>query len=144
VVVEGERASMHQLRHSTALRQLDDLEPAEIVPSQWSWAICRVEAQGRLRLPPAARAVLDVADGESTVVRAFVNRVALVLRREGNGAVLAVDGRGRLPLPVWLRHTAPGGLAVVGAQADPVCPVVVVGSTRILDGLGDVLVGEGR
>jgi hypothetical protein len=33
---------------------------------------------------------------------------------------------------------------VVGSDADRDDPVVVIASTRVLDGLGDVLVGEGR
>jgi hypothetical protein len=133
---------MHQLRHNTALRQLADLDHDDPGPSGWRWAICRIEAQGRLRLPAAARAALDATGGTSTRVRSISGGVALVLRLDGTGGgvTVTVDGRGRLRLPVWLRQAAPEGLVVVGTRDDPAG--VVVASTRVLDGLGELLVGE--
>jgi bifunctional DNA-binding transcriptional regulator/antitoxin component of YhaV-PrlF toxin-antitoxin module len=133
---------MHDARTSTALRQLADLG-RDPDPPRWHWAIARVEATGRLVLPAEARSALGATSGQPSAVRGGCNRVALVLRTDGAGAVIVVDRRGRLRLPVWLRRAAAGsGSLLVGTRHAR--PMVVIASTGVLDGLGDTLAGEPR
>ena len=125
-----------------ALRQLADLG-RDPDPPGWEWGIARVEATGRLVLPAEARAALGATTGRPSPVRGGCNRVALVLRSDGAGAVIAADRRGRLRLPVWLRRAAAGsGSLLVGTRLGR--PMVVIASTGVLDGLGDALAGEPR
>ncbi|MEY2402706.1 MAG: hypothetical protein QOD38_257 [Acidimicrobiaceae bacterium] len=131
---------MHDLRTSTALRQLADLghQPD---PPRWSWAIARLEPTGRLVLPREARVALDVRSRERNTVRGICHRVALVLQTGGAGAVMVVDGRSRLLVPTWLR-TGTAAAVIVGTRHD--VPIVVVAPTTTLDTLGDLLSGERR
>ena len=69
------------------------------------------------------------------------HRVAMVLQRDGGGAPMVVDGRGRLSVPAWLRQ-GPGASMVVGTRYD--APVVVVAPSTVLDRLGDLLAGSSR
>jgi len=130
---------MHDPRISTAMSQLADLARTE--PSPWAWAVAHVDPKGRVALPAEARLVLEVAQGRRTSVRGVCNRVALVVRAEGPGAAVAVDARGRLAVPVWLRRPPPAPV-VVGTQQDTA--VVVIAPTTVLEGLGDLLVGGPR
>ena len=128
---------MPNLRTSTALRQLPELgcDPPE---PRWRWAVVRVELTSRIVLPADAREVL----GTAVAVRGWCNRVALVITPDGPGAEVAIDGRGRLRLPTWLRdgeHAAGGVL--VGTRNDPAA--VVVAPTGVLDAVGNLLL-EGR
>jgi DNA-binding transcriptional regulator/RsmH inhibitor MraZ len=129
---------MPDVRTSAALRQLHDLGPGPDEP-RWRWAVVRVEPTGRIILPAAAREILGVGG----TVRGTCNRVASLLRPDGAGAEVAIDGRGRVRLPAWPR-TAAGvtGSVVVGSGPD--LALVVVAPTDVLDGLGDLLVGGRR
>jgi hypothetical protein len=131
---------MHDLRNSTALRQLSDLglDP-ELSP--WAWAIARLDPAGRFLLSVEARAVLAVRPGLQTRVRGVCHRVTLVLADGGAGAPMTVDGRGRLCVPAWLRR-GPTSSVLVGTNHTT--ELVMVAPTTVLDGLGDVLVGESR
>ena len=131
---------MHDPRNSTALRQLADLGHQPDRP-RWSWAIARLEPTGRLVLPVEARHALGVRAGHRTPLRGICQRVALVVRTDGSGALMAVDGRGRLLVPTWLRKGTAAAV-VVGTRHDE--PIVVVAPTAVLDALGDVLSGERR
>jgi hypothetical protein len=109
----------------------------------WRWWIVALQPPGRVTLPAAARHMLGAAAGGATV-RALWRDVALVVRLAGPGRSMAVDDRGRVVVPVWLRRAAaPSGTVLVGAWPGP-APVVVVAATGVLDGFGDDLVGEGR
>jgi bifunctional DNA-binding transcriptional regulator/antitoxin component of YhaV-PrlF toxin-antitoxin module len=131
---------MRDLRTSTALRQLNDLS-SDLESSPWAWAVARLDRAGRLLLPVEARAVLGVQSGLQTRVRGVCHRVVLVLSADGAGAALTVDSRGRLCVPAWLRRGAMSSLVVGTNHANE---LVVVAPTTVLDGLGDVLVGESR
>jgi hypothetical protein len=128
---------MHDPRISTALRQLADLgdDPA---PPRWSWAIAALERIGRVRLPAPAIQALGVSTGGEVWVRS--SRLALVLEAKGPGAKVAVDGRGRMFVPVWLRQAAePARQLLVGTPAAQ--GLVVVAAVGVLDGIGDLLAG---
>jgi len=131
---------MHHPRTSTALRQLTDLghEPD---PPRWAWAVARLDAKGRVLLPPAARSALGVRLGDRTAVVGRCHRVAMVLQHDGGGAPMVVDNRGRLGVPAWLRR-GPGASMVVGTRYD--APVVVLAPVATLDGLGDLLSGSSQ
>jgi bifunctional DNA-binding transcriptional regulator/antitoxin component of YhaV-PrlF toxin-antitoxin module len=125
---------MHDPRFGTALRQLTDLRHEPDL-SRWCWDIVRLERIGRICLPAEARAALRVPCGESAEVRGRSSRLALVLRMGHSGAPVTVDGRGRVFVPVWLRHAgAAAGVLLVGARLDPA--VVVVVPVGVLDGIG--------
>jgi hypothetical protein len=129
---------MHDPRITTALRQLHDL--ADDAPSsRWRWSIVGLERIGRIRLPAVARAVLDAAPGGH--LRGRSDRTALALRKDGSGAAVTMDGRGRVVVPMWLRRaSAEAGVLLVGACVDPA--VVVVVPVAVLDRIGDLLIGE--
>ncbi len=131
---------MHDLRNSTALRQLADLGP-DPGPSPWAWAVVRLDPKGRVVLPADARIALGAPPGRQTAVHDICHRVALVLSPDGAGAAMTVDSRGRLGLPAWLRR-GPCAAMVVGTRDD--LPVVVVVPASVLEGLGDILVGSSR
>jgi bifunctional DNA-binding transcriptional regulator/antitoxin component of YhaV-PrlF toxin-antitoxin module len=102
-----------------------------------------LQPPGRVTLPAAARQVLGAAGGGAKV-RGLWWDVALVVRPAGPGRSMAVDGRGRLVVPVWLRQAVdPSASVLVGVRA-AVAPIVVVAPTRVLDRLGEILAGEGR
>jgi hypothetical protein len=67
--------------------------------------------------------------------------VTLVLVATGAGAAMTVDGRARTCVPAWLRR---GPVASVLVGTNHATELVVVAPTTVLDGLGDVLVGESR
>jgi hypothetical protein len=127
-------------RIPTALHQLANLDHDELLP-RWSWAIVGLERIGRIRLPAPAIAALDVGSGGEVRMRS--NRLALVVGRDGTGAVATVDGRGRLYLPVWLRQAAADHSTVLVGTAIET-RLVVVASVDVLDGIGDRLAGGGR
>jgi len=88
---------MHGPRISTAFRQLADLGDVPAL-SRWSWAVVGLERIGRVRLPaPAIQTLGALAGG---LARARSTRLALVVGPEGPGATIAVDGRGRMFVPV--------------------------------------------
>jgi hypothetical protein len=110
-------------------------------PDRWSFAIVTLDGHGRLTLPAPARALLKppgwlrVATlGDAVVMRAGA----------GPGRVTHLDQRGRLSVPVWLRHAASPTstvLVVTGAGSDGE-PLVMLAAPRVLAGLADTLVGE--
>jgi hypothetical protein len=127
-------------RIPTALHQLADLE-GEQPPPRWSWAIVGLERIGRIRLPSPALEALSAGGGREVRLRS--NRLAVIVAPNGPGAVGTVDGRGRLYVPVWLRHAAAGtGAVLVGAALGE--PLVVLAPPGVLDGIGDLLAGEVR
>jgi hypothetical protein len=127
---------MPDLQTSTALRQLHDLGPS-LRDARWRWAVARVEPTSRVVLRAEARAVLGMA----RTAWGACNRVAFLLRPDGPGAEVAIDGRGRVRLPAWLRAAAHAtGGVLVGSRPEPA--VVVVAPTSVLDGVGALLVGE--
>ncbi len=86
--------------------------------------------------------MLNQRDAQQRVtVHGTCHRVALVLGTDGGGAPITVDGRGRLRVPAWLRR-GDATLLLVGTNA--VTPTVLLAAATVLDGLGDVLVGEFR
>lgn len=131
---------MRDPRNSTALRQLADLG-IDPEPPRWEWAIVRVDPKGRVVLPAEARLALGATPGGRSAVRGVCHRVALVLSPDGAGAAMSVDARGRLRIPEWLRQGPPTSM-VVGTRGGT--PVVVVAWTTVLDGLGDLLLGQPR
>lgn len=133
VVAEVDAGWMHPQHTRTALRQLDDLG-REPPLDRWRWATAKLQPIGRIALPAEARDALGWSPGETVDVRGRSNRLALVLRCDGAGVALAVDGRGRLYLPVWLRR--PDAL-LVGTRIDR--PLVVIAPVGVLDGIGDLL-----
>jgi bifunctional DNA-binding transcriptional regulator/antitoxin component of YhaV-PrlF toxin-antitoxin module len=131
---------MHDPRNSTALRQLADLGD-DPEPPHWAWAVVRPDPAGRLCLPIEARGTLGVEPGRRHELRGICHRVALVLRADGAGAPIVVDGRGRLSLPTWLRRRT-GGSLVVGT--DRATAMLVIAPVAVLDGLGGILAGGSR
>ena len=118
---------------------------------RWRHWIVAVEPIGRVTLPVEARAVLHAdgaADGlggdAAGDVRALCRDLALVLRGDGAGASLTVDGRGRLFLPAWLRQATVSSGSVLVAFRCVEQPMVVLRATGVLDALVDGVAGEGR
>ena len=83
--------AMHDLRTSTALRQLADLDDGPNPPT-WSWAVVALEPSGRVRLPTAACSALDAQLGDSVEVKGVCRRDVLVVRSAGAGRQLTIDG----------------------------------------------------
>jgi DNA-binding transcriptional regulator/RsmH inhibitor MraZ len=88
---------------------------------------------GRISLPAAARELLSGGR-----VRARSRHGALFLQAGGPGAIVTVDGRGRLVVPMWLRRAAVTGELLVGTHRDP--DLVVVVPAAVLDESGDRLI----
>jgi hypothetical protein len=99
-------------------------------PARWSWAVMTLDSKGRVGLPPVARRALGAATG-GVAVRAAARGAVLVLRADddgnGTGAPLVVDGRGRVPLPVWWRRACVGGACAVATRT-----VAGVGETALV------------
>lgn len=110
--------------------------PASSRPSRWRHWIVAVEPTGRITVPAPAREVLRV-----NAVHAVTRGSALILRAEGIGAPVAVDRRGRLALPAWLRRaSAPAHAVLVAAGRDDA--TVVVAPASVLDDLVGCAVEE--
>jgi bifunctional DNA-binding transcriptional regulator/antitoxin component of YhaV-PrlF toxin-antitoxin module len=99
-----------------------------------------VEVVGRITLPDGARQVLGV----DTVVRVVCRDLMLVLRRDGVGASVRIDRRGRLSIPAWLRQATQSSGSVLVAARSEATPTVVVAATGILDDLMDHVAAECR
>ena len=109
------------------LRDLDGERP---IP-QWQHWIVAVEPTGRITLPSGARQQL----GSGSCVQADTREGMLVLHLRDGGASLAIDRRGRLILPAWLRTPArSSGSVLVAARAVGI-PAVVVAPTDVLEGI---------
>jgi hypothetical protein len=66
-----------------------------------------------------------------------------VLRGGGGGRAVALDGRGRIVVPRWLRAAAePDEALLVGTGTAKDGPVVLLAPVRLLGGFADALVGE--
>jgi hypothetical protein len=98
--------------------------------SQWQHWIVAVEPTGRITLPSGARQVL----GYGSYVQAVTREGMLVLHRRDGGASLAIDRRGRLILPAWLRTPARSSGSVLVATRAVGTPAVV-GPTGVLDAI---------
>ena len=97
-----------------------------------------LDSAGRLSLPSDAR---QLCDGAASV-QASSYGAAVVLCRDGAGAPLSVDRRGRVQLPTWLRREVASAGAVFVAARRPDASVVVITPATGLDALADALVGE--
>ena len=97
---------------------------------------------GGSRSPAAARAPV----GDHSSLRASTRGEVVVLRCDGPGRPVAVDERGRLIVPRWLRDATGGdGSLLVGSRTGHDAePVVLLAPTRLLAGAAEALVGEGR
>lgn len=102
-----------------------------------------VDPAGRVLLPADAWRVL----GAWGTVAAVMRGRALVLR-DGEGAEVRADRRGRVTLPAWLRSACapgdgPGDAAVIVAvRRPPAGDVAVIAPVNVLDALVGDLVGE--
>jgi hypothetical protein len=122
-----------------ALPQLGEDHDAD--SDRWSFAVVSLDRHGRLTLPGAARMVL----GEAPSLRVLTRGDAVVVRGgDGVGRAVHVDARGRLVVPVWLRHaTQPNRSVLVATRTcGDVEPIVLLVAPRVLVGLADLLVGE--
>jgi hypothetical protein len=100
-------------------------------PPKWRHWIVGVEPIGRITLPGGARHVV----GTEVLVQAVSRDRMLVLHRDGVGANLPIDRRGRLVLPAWFRGaTRLSGSVLVAARSEP-SPTVVLAGTGLLEDL---------
>jgi len=99
--------------------------------SPWQHWIVAVEPTGRIALPSRARQVL----GSGSCAEAITREGMLVLHLRDGGASLAIDRRGRLILPAWLRTPAlsPGSVLVAARAVGT--PAVVVAPTGVLEAI---------
>lgn len=120
-------------------RFLDDDEGTD-ASGHWSFAIVALERDGRVALPPSARAV--VAAWASP--RALTRGEFVLLRPGDAGRPVRIDGRGRLVVPYWLRDAAgPAASLFVGTRREPDDkPIVLLAPPRLLAGFADALVEE--
>jgi hypothetical protein len=97
-----------------------------------------VEPTGRITLPSGAHQVL----GFESWAQAATKDGMLVLHHQGVGASLAIDRRGRLILPAWLRARARLSGSVLIAAGALFTPTVVLVSTAVLEDLVSHLVTD--
>jgi DNA-binding transcriptional regulator/RsmH inhibitor MraZ len=112
------------------LSLLREWEGTRPVP-QWQHWIVAVESTGRIALPSAARQVL----GSGSCAQAATREGMLVLHQRDGGASLAIDRRGRIILPAWLRTPARSSRSVLVAARVVGTPAVVVAPTVVLEGI---------
>jgi hypothetical protein len=98
-----------------------------------------VDPAGRVLLPSDTWRVLGAWGSVGAVMRGR----ALVLR-DGEGAEVHADRRGRVTLPAWLRLACgPGDAAVIVAvRRPPAGDVAVIAPVNLLDALVGDLAGE--
>jgi hypothetical protein len=121
-----------------ALDRLGALSDTARASARWWHWITRLDATGRVTLPPLAQAVSD----PSGLVRVSSRGDAVLLRLDGIGVPTAVDGRGRVRLPAWIRHRVGTGGALHLAARRPDASTVVVAPGRCLDVVADAFAGE--
>ena len=104
----------------------------------WHWVV-GVDPTGRVRLPADAWSVLGAWGSVGAVMRGR----ALVLR-DGEGAEVHADRRGRVTLPAWLRSACGSGDAavIVAVRRPPAGDVAVIAPVNVLDALVGDLAGE--
>lgn len=120
-------------------RLFDDDEDAG-GSGRWSFAIVTIERSGRVTLPAVARAAIE---GRVSLRLLSRGEVAL-LRCGGGGRPVALDGRGRIVVPCWLRGVTDleGSLLVgTGTECDGE-PVVLLAPPCLLSGFADAMVGD--
>ena len=124
---------MHDPRTSPALRTLADLT-SEPVPRRWSWSVRRLDDAGRLSLTRPTLTALGPSPW-----RLLWHHLAVVVEPDpsGGGPAAVVDNRGRLTVPVWLRHRSRDLL--VGFDHERT--VLLVAPIEVLDRFGEVLAG---
>ena len=107
-------------------------------PGWWHWVV-GVDPAGRVVLPADAWRVL----GGWGSVGALTRGPALILR-DGKGAAVHADRRGRVTLPAWLRSACePGDAAVIVAvRRPPAEDVAVIAPVNVLDALVGDPAGE--
>jgi hypothetical protein len=107
--------------------------------AKWSFAIVTVERAGRVTLPAVARTAI-----EGTDLRLSSRGEVALLRAGGGGRPGAVDGRGRIVVPCWLRDAAyPEGRLLVGTgTGQDAEPIVLFAPLRLLWGFADAMVGD--
>ena len=98
---------------------------------QWQHWIVAVESTGRITLPSGARQVL----GSGSCAQAVIREGMLVLHQNDGGASLAIDRRGRLILPAWLRIPARSSGSVLVAARAAGTPAVVVTPADVLEAI---------
>lgn len=97
-----------------------------------------VDATGRVMVPAGAWRWLSVWGRLGAVTR----EGALVVR-DGEGAAVHPDGRGRLTLPAWPRSACDAGVgSVLVAVRRPQGDVAVISPVDVLDALMGDLAGE--
>ena len=112
------------------LSPLREWEGDRPVPKWQHWIIA-VEPTGRITLPSGSRQVL----GSGSCAQAVTREGTLVLHLRDGGASLAIDRRGRLILPAWLRTPARSSGSVLVAARAAGKPAVVVAPTDVLEGI---------
>lgn len=113
-----------------------------VARSPWRWSAAEPEPSGRLLLPAVARSVLGADSSTPRPVSGTVRGDTLVLRPgTHHGRSMAVDGRGRIYLPMWLRRH-PGFL--IGTCTMPDDAAVVVLPASLFDAMGDQLLERVR
>jgi hypothetical protein len=124
---------MHDPRTSPALRTLAQLtgDPPQ---RRWDWSLSRLDDAGRLSL---GRAITDVVGFGPFGLR--WHHLALFVEPDPpvGPQPAALDARGRLLVPAWLRDR--GRHVLVGLDA--FAPRLLLAPVAVLDGLGDVLAG---
>jgi hypothetical protein len=108
------------------------------VPARWWHWITRLDDTGRVMLPPLAQAV----SAPSGLVRVSSRGDAVLLCHDGVGVPTAIDGRGRVRLPEWMRHRVGTGGAMHLAARRPDASTVVVAPVPCLDVIADAFAGE--
>jgi bifunctional DNA-binding transcriptional regulator/antitoxin component of YhaV-PrlF toxin-antitoxin module len=106
---------------------------------RWSFAIVTIERAGRVTLPAVVRTAIEGAR-----LRLSSRGEVALLRSGGGGRPAAVDGRGRVVVPCWLRDAAdPEGRLLVGiGTGHDREPIVLFAPLRLLWGFADAMVGD--
>lgn len=118
-----------------ALSLLHELDAHRALPVWRHW-IVGMEPNGRITLPPGARQAIG------SCAQAATRGGMLVLRHGGPGASLAIDRRGRLILPAWLRSAVRASGSVLVAARTLLTPAIVLVPTDILEDLVSEVVAE--
>jgi len=135
--LEHHRTAVAKAAPRAALSLLREWDGDRPIP-QWRHRVVAVEPTGRITLPTEARQVL----GSESWAQAATRGGMLVLHHRGVGANLAIDRRGRLILPAWLRAAARSSGSVLVAARAVGTPAVVLAPTDLLEGILSHVVPE--